>query len=53
MSFGEHYRFSPRATREFRRLDVSTRRRIVEALDRLVGDPPQGDVKKLRGTDDE
>jgi mRNA interferase RelE/StbE len=28
-------------------------RRIVEALDRLVGDPPARDVVKLAGSDDE
>jgi hypothetical protein len=28
-------------------------RRIIEALDRLVGDPPAGDVVKLASVDDE
>jgi hypothetical protein len=29
------------------------RRRVIEALDRLVDDPPAGDVRKLQGSDDE
>jgi mRNA interferase RelE/StbE len=36
-----------------RRLDRPVQRRIVEALDRLVGDPPVGDVVRLAGVDDE
>jgi len=36
-----------------RRLDRPVQRRIVEALDRLVGDPPVGDVVRLAGSDDE
>jgi len=44
--------FTPRA-RRLRRLDRPVQRRIVEALDRLVGDPPAGDVVKLTGSDDE
>jgi mRNA interferase RelE/StbE len=45
--------FTPRARRDLRRLDRPVQRRIVEALDRLVGDPPAGDVVKLTGSDDE
>jgi mRNA interferase RelE/StbE len=45
--------FTPRARRDLRRLDRPVQRRIMEALDRLVGDPPAGDVVKLAGVDDE
>jgi len=45
--------FSPRARRDFRRLDRAVQRRITSALDRLVADPPRGDIVKLTGTDDE
>lgn len=41
------------AQRDLRRLDPPIRRRVAEALDRLVGDAPAGDVVKLAGTDDE
>jgi len=41
------------ARRELRRLDPPVQRRIVEALDRLTGEPAQGDVVKLTGSDDE
>ncbi len=47
------YELSARAERQLRKLDEVTRRRIVNALKLLVADPPQGDVKKLEGTDDE
>lgn len=53
MSRERHYEFSSKAERDFRQLDVDTRRRVVEALDGLVAEPPHGDVKKLRGTQDE
>jgi hypothetical protein len=36
-----------------RRLDRPVQLRIVEALDRLVDDPPIGDVVRLTGSDDE
>jgi mRNA-degrading endonuclease RelE of RelBE toxin-antitoxin system len=42
--------FSPRADRDARKLDPTTRR-VFEALDRLVEEPPRGDVKKLRRND--
>ncbi len=45
--------FTTRARRDFRRIDPPVQRRITDALDRLVADPPQGDVIKLAGTDDE
>jgi mRNA interferase RelE/StbE len=45
--------FTPRAKRDLRRLDQPVQRRVIDALDRLVGDPPAGDVVKLTGPDDE
>lgn len=45
--------FTPRARRDLRRLDPPVQRRIIDALDRLVGDPPFGDVVRLAGVDDE
>lgn len=45
--------FTPRARRDMRRLDRPLQARIIAALDRLVGDPPAGDVVKLAGKDDE
>lgn len=45
--------FTDRARRDMRRLDRPIQKRVVDALDRLVGDPPVGDVVKLTGTDDE
>ena len=45
--------FTPRARRDLRRLDRPVQRRIIEALDRLVGDTPAGDIVKLAGSDDE
>lgn len=45
--------FTPMALRDFRRLDQITQRRVQRALDRLVGVPSQGDVRRLEGTDDE
>jgi mRNA interferase RelE/StbE len=44
--------FSARAGRDFKRLDPPVQRRIVDALDRLTGDPPAGDVVKLSNTDE-
>lgn len=45
--------FTPRARKDMRRLDRPVQKRVVEALDRLVGDPPAGDVVKLAGASDE
>jgi len=47
------YDFSPGAVRDLRRLDLDARGRIVAALDRLVGESPHGDVRKLQGSADE
>lgn len=50
---GGGWAFTSRARRDMRRLDRPVQKRVVNALDRLVGDPPLGDVVKLAGTDDE
>lgn len=42
-----------RGRRDFRRLDTPVQRRVADALDRLVADPPHGDITKLTGSDDE
>jgi len=42
-----------RARRELRNLDPPVRRRVLEAINRLVGDPPAGDIIRLRGREDE
>ena len=47
------YERSPTAVRDIERLDPEDRRRIFEALDRLVGAVPNGDVRKLEGSSDE
>jgi mRNA interferase RelE/StbE len=36
-----------------RRLAPDVRRRIFDALDRFVEDTTRGDIRRLRGTDDE
>ena len=50
---GPDWVFTARARRDFRRADPQVRRRIIEALDRLVSDPQGSDVKKLVGRQDE
>lgn len=45
--------FTKQAQRDVRRLDRPVAQRIVQALDRLCGDPPQGDVVKLTGVENE
>jgi len=45
--------FTDRARRDMRRLDRPIQKRVIDALDRLVGHPPVGDVVKLTGTQDE
>ena len=45
--------FTARARRDMRKLDRPVQRRVIEALDRLVAEPPQGDIVKLTGVDEE
>jgi mRNA interferase RelE/StbE len=44
---------SSRARRDLRRLDPPVRARVVDAINRLVSEPPAGDVIKLQGREDE
>ena len=37
------------ARRDLRRLDPPVRNRVLDALERLIADPPTGDVIKLQG----
>lgn len=41
------------AERDLRRLGHDDRRRILDALDRFIEDPAQGDVRKLQAREDE
>jgi mRNA interferase RelE/StbE len=43
---------TPPARRDLRRLDPPVRRRVAQALDRLVADPSTGDIIKLQGQDE-
>ncbi|MGH9030255.1 MAG: type II toxin-antitoxin system RelE family toxin [Acidimicrobiales bacterium] len=45
--------FTPRARRDLRRLDPPVQHRIIDALDRLAGNPPVGDVVRLTGVEGE
>ena len=55
MSDAERWRveFTPRATKDIRRLDRPVQRRVLEALDHLTEAPRlAGDVKRLTGSDE-
>lgn len=52
MTAGWRVEISRRAERDLRRLDPPVRKRIFEALDRLVDDPPAGDVMRLTGSEE-
>jgi len=52
MTEGWRYVLSPQAFRDMRRLNLSARQRIFDALDLYVTDR-RGDVLKLRGRQDE
>jgi mRNA interferase RelE/StbE len=45
--------FTARARSDMRKLDRPVQRRVIEALDRLVAEPPQGDIVKLAGVNEE
>ena len=49
---GWRYLFTSRARRDFKRLDPPTRKRVLAALERLIGDPPAGDVVRLAGIEE-
>lgn len=50
MTAGWRVEITLRAERDLRRLDSPVRKRVLDALDRLVGDLPVGDVAKLAGS---
>lgn len=52
MSANPGYVFSARARQDLKRLDPPVRHRIVDALDRLTGEPAVGDVVRLCGRDE-
>lgn len=52
MTAGWRVEITRRAEHDLRRLDPPVRKRIFEALDRLVDDPPAGDVVKLAGSEE-
>jgi mRNA interferase RelE/StbE len=52
LTAGWRLEFAPHARRDLRRLDPPVRRCILDALDRLVAEPPVGDVVKLTGRDE-
>lgn len=41
-----------RAERDLKRLDPQIRRRVLTAIQGLIADPPQGDIKHLAGSDE-
>jgi len=43
---------TPPARRDLRRVDPPVRKRVGDALNRLVGDPPAGDVIRLQCQDE-
>jgi mRNA interferase RelE/StbE len=45
--------FARAAQRDLKRLDPQIRRRVLGVLHGLLSDPPQGDVKRLTGLNDE
>lgn len=46
------YVITPPARRDLRRLDPPICKRVVDALDRFVGDPHAADIQKLTGNDE-
>ena len=43
---------APRAERDLRRLDPQIRRRVLTAIKGLIAEPPEGDIKRLTGSDE-
>jgi mRNA interferase RelE/StbE len=50
---GWRVEFARAAARDLKRLDPQIRRRVLSAIQGLVAEPPQGDVKRLAGLDAE
>jgi mRNA interferase RelE/StbE len=41
--------FEKSAEKELKRIDLPTRRRIIDGIAGLLKEPPQGDIKQLKG----
>ncbi|KJS10740.1 MAG: hypothetical protein VR67_17665 [Peptococcaceae bacterium BRH_c8a] len=41
--------FSPRARKDFKKIDRETKTKVKEALKGILAVPPKGDIKKLKG----
>lgn len=52
MTGGWRVEITPPARRDLRRIDPPVGRRVLDTLDRLVADPPTGDVIKLQGREE-
>ena len=52
MTAGWRVELTGRARRDPRRLDRPIRERVLEAVDRVTGDPPQGQLVRLSGRDE-
>lgn len=50
---GWRVELAPAARRDLRRLDPQVARRVIEALDGLVAQPPRGDIRRLTGVEAE
>jgi mRNA interferase RelE/StbE len=50
---GWRVEFARAAQRDLRRLDPPINRRVLAAIEGLLADPPQGDVKRLTGASGE
>ena len=53
MTAGWRVETSSRARRDLRHLDPPVRARVVDAINRFVGDPPVGDVIKLQDREEQ
>lgn len=52
MTAGWRVELTSRARRDLRRLDRPIRDRVLDAVDRITGDPPQGELVRLTGRDE-
>jgi mRNA interferase RelE/StbE len=52
LTAGWRVELAARALRDLGRLDRPVRERVLDALDRLTGEPPQGDLVRLSGRDE-
>ena len=52
MTAGWRVELTSRARRDLRRLDRPIRDRVLDAVDRVTADPPQGELVRLTGRDE-